>query len=179
MNNSKAIFLDLFGTLIEDHGFFEKVADINFKKGALEFLKKVQSAGFIIIISIFREDDDVPEMKYIKSLQNKILKVLVEHGLSKNSVHFLSHVDSEQPDLHPLTPVFIRSLEKKYKLDLSKSLIIGDLMKDVKIGKSIGSKTILLSSPDDSPWIQDVDWIEPDFMVENLKEAASKIMNIC
>ena len=116
MNNSKAIFLDLFGTLIEDHGFFEKVADINFKKGALEFLKKVQSAGFIIIISIFREDDDVPEMKYIKSLQNKILKVLVEHGLSKNSVHFLSHVDSEQPDLHPLTPVFIRSLEKKYKL---------------------------------------------------------------
>jgi len=167
MNKNKAIFLDLFGTLIEDHGFFEKAADIIFKKGALEFLKKVEDEGFIIIISIFREGDEVPEMKYIKSIQNKILRVLAKHGVNKKSVSFLSHVDSEQPDLHPLTPVFIRTLEKKYKLDISKSIIIGDLMKDVEIGKSIGSITVLLSSPDDTPWIQDVDWLEPDFMVES------------
>jgi len=178
MNKNKAIFLDLFGTLIEDHGFFEKAADIIFKKGALEFLKKVEDEGFIIIISIFREGDEVPEMKYIKSIQNKILRVLAKHGVNKKSVSFLSHVDSEQPDLHPLTPVFIRTLEKKYKLDISKSIIIGDLMKDVEIGKSIGSITVLLSSPDDTPWIQDVDWLEPDFMVENLTEAANKIVKL-
>ncbi len=175
MNKNKAIFLDLFGTLIEDHGFFEKAGDIIFKKGDLEFFKKIEAKGFIIFISIFREGGEVPEMKYIKSIQNKILSVLAKHGINKKSISFLSHVDSEQPDLHPLTPVFIRTLEKKYNLDISKSIIIGDLMKDVEIGKSIGAITVLLSSPDDSPWIPDVDWLEPDFMVAKLTEAANKI----
>ena len=177
MSKAKAIFLDLFGTLIEDHGFFEEVADVMFKSGALEFLKKVEDEGFLIFISIFREEDDVPNMKYVESIQSKILNVLTTHGINKDSVSFLSHVHSEQPDLHPLTPVFIRTLEKDYKLDLTKSVIIGDLMQDVKIGKTVGAKTILLSSPVDSPWIQDVDWSEPDFMVENLTEAAEKIVN--
>ena len=178
MSKAKAIFLDLFGTLIEDHGFFEEVADVMFKSGALEFLKKVEAEGFLIFISIFREEDDVPNMKYVESIQSKILNVLTTHGINKDSVSFLSHVDSEQPDLHPLTPVFIRTLEKDYKLDLTKSVIIGDLMQDVKIGKTVGAKTILLSSPVDSPWIQDVDWLEPDFMVANLIEATEKITKL-
>jgi len=177
MNKNKAIFLDLFGSLIEDHGFFEEVVDVVFKSGALDFLKKIEAEGYIVFISIFKEDD-VPSMKYIESIQNKILNVLETHGINKKSVSFLSHVDSEQPDLHPLTPVFIRILEKDYKLDLTKSVIIGDLMQDVKIGKSVGAKTMLLSSPDDSPWVQDIDWLEPDFMVANLIEAADKIKKL-
>jgi len=179
MNKNKAIFLDLFGTLIEDHGYFDEVADVILKSGALEFLKKIETEGFLIFISIFREEDEAPNMEYIESIQDKILNVLTTHGIKKDSVSFLSHVHSDQPDLHPLTPVFIRTFEKDYKLDLSKSVIIGDLMQDVKIGKAVGAKTILLSSPDDSPWIQDVDWLEPDFMVANLIEAADKIINIC
>ena len=178
MSKNKAVFLDLFGTLIEDHGFFEEVADVIFKSGALDFLKKIEAEGFLIFISIFREEDEVPNMKYIESIQNKILYVLKTHSINIDSVSFLSHVDSEQPDLHPLTPVFIRTLERDYKLNLSKSIIVGDLMQDVKIGKTVGAKTVLLSSPDDSPWIQDVDWLEPDFMVASLIEAADKIMKL-
>ncbi len=177
MNKNKAVFLDLFGTLIEDHGFFENVANLIFKNGVLDFLKKIEAEGFVIFISIFRESDEVPNMKYIESIQNKILNILDRNNINKNSVSFLSHIDSKQPDLHPLTSVFLKTLEKDYKLNLSESIIIGDLMKDVKIGKRVGSKTILLSSPDDSPWIQDEDWLEPDFMVADLKEAADKIMS--
>lgn len=175
MSKKKAVFLDLFGTLIEDHGSFESINDVIFKSGALDFLKIIEYEDFLIFISIFREVDEVPDMKYIESLQDKILNELITHGVDTNSISFLSNIDSEQSDLHPLTPTFIRTLEKDYKLNLSESLIVGDLMQDVKIGKTVNLKTVLLSSPDDSPWVQDVEWLEPDFMVENLIEAADKI----
>jgi len=86
MSKVKAIFLDLFGTLIEDHGYFEDVNDVVFKKGALDFLKKIEDEGYIVFISIFREKEEVPDIKYIESIQNKILNVLVAHGINKDSV---------------------------------------------------------------------------------------------
>jgi hypothetical protein len=45
-------------------------------------------------------------------------------------------------------------------------------MRDVKMGFDAGAQTVLLSSTSDSPGFEDVDWVEPDFVVEDLAEAA-------
>ena len=175
MKQRKAAFLDLFGTLIEDHGVLEKPDDIVFKAGAIDALKKLQDHGFLIFVSICRLGMPIPDRSYIETIQQYVSDVLLPRGVEGESIHFISHVDSQHIDLHPLTPDVIQQLQREHNLKLPCSAIIGDLMHDVKIGKETGVETVLLNSTADSPLIDDTDWVEPDIVVENLAEAADKL----
>ena len=60
MNVRKAVFIDLYGTLIEDHGVAERVAHIKFKPGAIKALKRIEDAGFLAFVSVCHETIAVP-----------------------------------------------------------------------------------------------------------------------
>ncbi len=177
MVTRKAIFLDLFGTLIEDHGVLEKLDEVVFKPGAIEALKRLEKGGFTAFVSICRTGMPIPERTYVEAMQEYIVLELAAQGLERNAIHFISHIDKQHIDLHPLTADVIRSLQERHELRPSQSVVVGDLMKDVKIGKAVGAATVLLSSADDSPGFVDTEWLEPDYVVEDLAEAADCLVN--
>ena len=67
-------------------------------------------------------------------------------------------------------PGMILSAEKKWKINLKKSFLIGDRWKDIQSGKSAGVKTFLID------YNYDEKYIEPDFKVNDFKEI-NKIIN--
>lgn len=177
MNNKKAIFLDLFGTLIEDHGQMESIDDIRFKRQSIDALKKLQDKGFIAFISVCRVNMPIPDREYLKKVQNFVKEKLLINDIKENIIHFISHVQPQRVELHPLTLDVIRSLKNEYKLNLSGCVLVGDMIKDIKIGKQAGIKTALISSPIDTPLDVDDDWIEPDIIGANLLEVAEQLIN--
>ncbi|RLD11699.1 MAG: hypothetical protein DRI44_02995 [Chlamydiae bacterium] len=177
MNTQKAIFLDLFGTLIHDHGAMDKIEDISFKNRSIDALKKFQDNGFIAFLSICRIDMPLPGRSYLQNVQNYVMEKLMLSGIEKKSIHFVSHVYPQSIELHPITLDVINSLKNEHKLKLSSCVLVGDLMKDIRIGKDAGVKTALLSSPDDSPMEVDDDWMEPDIIGDNLYEIAMQLVN--
>ena len=174
MKPRKAIFLDLFGTLVEDHGVLDKVAALVFKHGALDALKRFSDKRFLLVISVCHDTTPDPDWDYIEGLQSYLLEQLQEHGVSAGDVHFLNY--TRQGAVRKLTAHTLRDVAGDYSLDLSRSCIVGDLMKDVKAGQAVGAKTVLLSSAEDSPAFEDVEWIEPDYIVEDLAEAADVLV---
>ncbi len=172
MSGRKAIFLDLFGTLVEDHGVAERVVCVKFKPGAIEALKRFEDAGFIAFVSVCHETIKVPGYDYVKQIQARLLDEVARHKVSPASIHFTGTDIAAKP----MTEQALRALAVQQKLSLPKCIIVGDVMKDVKIGSTVGARTALLSSEEDSPAFEDTDWIAPDFVVADLGELVDKVV---
>ena len=67
-------------------------------------------------------------------------------------------------------PGMIIQAQKKFNIDIKNSFFIGDRDKDIKCGKKVGCKTILLKKN-----YNNVEKIKPDFAVNNLKEVLKVI----
>ena len=177
MGTQKAIFLDLFGTLIHDHGAMDKISDIQFKNKSLEALRELLDKDYIIFLSVCKIGMPIPGRSYLEKVQSYVLEKLLSNGFINDSIHFISRVEPQRVDLHPITFGVINSLKDEYDLKLSACVMVGDLMKDISVGKRAGVKTALLSSPDDSPIEVDDDWKEPDIIGENLLEITNQLFH--
>jgi histidinol phosphatase-like enzyme len=175
MSTRKALFLDLFGTLIEDHGVLDSVKDVKFKPGALDAVKQFHDARYVVFISVCRADVPLPPIEYVSALQQEIAQMLSANGLASDNVHFVSRTDRKSVRLRPLSPSAVKRLAREYDVAPSQCVVAGDLMRDVKVGRDAGAQTVLLSSTADSPGFEDVDWIEPDYVLEDLAEAAEHL----
>jgi len=172
MSARKAVFLDLFGTLVEDHGVADKVPRVKFKKGSFEALKRFEDAGFLAFVDVCHQTFKLPGPDYVQQIQGLVLDEGRRHGIDPASIHYFN----SNTTTSPVTVRSLRSLAHDHALDLGSCVIVGDLMKDVKLGRDVGARTILLNSADDSPAFENTDWIEPDFVVEDLGEAADKLL---
>jgi len=172
MNARKAVFLDLFGTLVEDHGVADKVPRIRFKQGAIKALKRFEDAGFLAFVGVCHQTFKIPGADYVQQIQGLVLDEVRRHGIDPATIQYVSS-DSKAT---PVTAGTLRGLAHDHHLDLGRCVIVGDLMKDVKLGREVGARTVLLNSSDDSPAFDNTDWIEPDFVVEDLGEAADKLL---
>ncbi|MCX7846559.1 MAG: HAD hydrolase-like protein [bacterium] len=173
---AKAVFLDLFGSLLEDHGVLDQMDRVKFKHGALQALKDFDAAGYKLFVAVCRTGAPVPDPAYVRAIQQRLRKAFAAAHLSPDKVHFISKVEGPTPDVQPLSPERLRALAAEHGLQLSRSVVIGDLIRDVKVGHAVGSKTVLLVSPDDTPSDDDPDWEEPEYLAESLAEAAALIL---
>lgn len=175
--HGKAVFLDLFGSLVEDHGGFDQADKIKFKPGALQALKEFSDAGYMLFVAVCRTGARVPDPAYVQSIQQRLRKAFAAAHLPPEKVHFLSKVEGPTPEVQPLAPERLRAIAKENGLQLSRCVVIGDLVRDVKVGHAVGAKTVLLVSPDDTPSEDDDDWEEPEYLADSLAEAAEIILH--
>ena len=66
----------------------------------------------------------------------------------------------------------ILEAQKEWNIDIEKSYIIGDSWRDIGAGINAGCKTILIDRKYNMPMLY-----KPDYIVNSLKEAESKILN--
>ena len=67
----------------------------------------------------------------------------------------------------------IKTLSKRYGINMKKSFMIGDSDRDILAGKKAGLKTILVASPKINDYKLNV---IPDYRKKNLKEAINLII---
>ena len=173
MGTHKGLFLDLLGTLVEDHGFLERPGNIVVKPRAVTALKRFVEAGYVIIVSICRPDMPVPTPAQVTNIEEHLRARLAKRGIP---VRFLTEHTLDDSDVRMLSAAMIKALVAEHGLAPGKTFVIGDQMCDVKIGKSTGCRTVLLSSADDTPGFENTDWVSPDYIVEDLAEAAEQLL---
>jgi len=172
----KAIFLDLFGSLVEDHGVFDQADKLKFKHGALQALKEFDAGGYQLFVAVCRTGMPVPDPAFVQAIQQRLRKAVAAVHLSPDKLHFVSKVEGSEPDVQPLSAQRVRALAAQHGLHLERCVVVGDLMRDVKVGHAVGAKTVLLVSQDDTPGEDDAEWEEPEYLVESLAEAAALIL---
>ncbi len=143
----KIIFLDRDDTLNKDYGYIshpEQVELLPFVVEALSLLKKL---GFEFIVltnqsgigrKYFTEED-------LEKVNNRLKDILKKHSISMLDLFYCPHTDEDSCDCRkPKSGLLLQALEKYKNIDLSKSWIIGDKLRDIFPGEELHIKGILL-----------------------------------
>jgi len=174
---NKAVFIDKDGTLIKNVPFNVKPDLIEFEDHAFESLKKLQQAGFkLIVISnqpgvtlgYFKEED-------LKKVEETIADRLAENDVLLDGFYYCPHSENDNCDCRKPKPGLILTAAKHNAINLEKSWMVGDILNDVEAGNSAGCKSILLDNGNETEWIWS-QYRKPNYMVNNLKAAAEIIL---
>ena len=166
VNIKKAIFLDRDGVLnnvvIEKNNKIRppyKKKDFKVKFENILNLKKYENSYLLFIIT------NQPDLKkglqtvefnnYINNRISKLLKI--KEIKTCICFEFESNCNCYKPK-----PQMIIDLQKKWKINLRKSFVIGDRWRDIGLGKNTKCKTIFLRQKYN---INDLTLIKPDYIV--------------
>jgi|TARA_B110000305_G_scaffold227188_1_gene275592 D,D-heptose 1,7-bisphosphate phosphatase len=157
---NKALFVDRDGVLNQDTGYTYKISDLVILEGVIEGLKFFQDQGYLIIIitnqSGIARGFFTP--KDLANFMNKMCEIFESNQIYIRDYYFCPHHFSGSIKKYaqscncrkPNTGMII-SAAKKYDIDLSKSVLIGDKESDILAGKNSGIFTNLLILDDFLP----------------------------
>ena len=181
----KIVFIDRDGVINRDpggwteHSYVEKWNDFHFLPGAKIAVKKLNDAGFDVII--VSNQAGVSRGFYTEEALNDITEKMVgeieKAGGKIRKVYYCIHYNDDNCDCRKPKPGLFNRAERELGIVAGKSFFIGDGKMDVEAGSRKGLKTILVLSGKSRQ--KDVEgWsIKPDFIFADLREAAEFIIS--
>lgn len=188
---NKAVFLDRDGVINPTVGFDKfgktesplRLEDFQIFPWTAEAVKILNDLGFYVFVvtnqpAVAKNKTDVIELRKMHCLLDNEVKK--EGGEIKKIYACLHHPDPKQvvfPDLlvdcecRKPKPGMLLQAAEEFQIDLQKSWMVGDSWKDIQAGQSAGCRTILVKNEIDNRGKT----INPDFIAENLLEAAKII----
>ncbi len=179
----KAAFLDRDGTIIQENGYISKINQVEFIPDSIEAIKKLRALGYKIII-ITNQSGVAQGFFSEKSLQkvnHYLLKKLSQQKAAVDGIYFCPHhprvgLKNYKKDCDCRKPKtgLLKLAVKEKKLKLKDSVVIGDKISDVELGKNAKIKSILVLTgygKKESKKITAFSKSKPDFIAKNLLEA--------
>jgi len=163
---NRAIFLDRDGTIIEDLNYLSNPDHANLIPGIIDTLKILQTKFKLIIIS---NQSGINRGKItseqFKAVHFKVISLLKEHDIKIDFVYYCPHKPEEHCICRKPSPTMFFWASSKYKIDLTKSYMIGDRLTDIEAGKNAGCKTILFNNNSVENFS-----IKPDFLAKTWQD---------
>lgn len=176
----RAIFLDRDGTLNLDTGYAHKREDWIWLPGARESLKRFYNAGWTLVVvsnqsgigrGYFKKKD-------LERLENWLNEELKKDGVTVSAWKYCPHTDADNCECRKPKPGLIISAARDLGIDLKKSWMIGDRLRDIYAGLNAGVPSGLLKNaayPEE--WKLRVKSEIPLKHWESLSDAANYILN--
>ena len=171
---SKAIFLDRDGVI--NRGYVEngksyaprRIEDFKLLPYVKESIKKLINNGFLIIIVTNQPDisNGLLSLEVLHLMHNKLRK-----KLAVTDIYFCPHSKNENCECRKPKPGMIVAAAKKYKINFSKSFLVGDRASDIEAGKKVGCRLIFINRNYKEPKP-----ISQELTVNNLKSATNYIL---
>ncbi|MFW9936249.1 MAG: D-glycero-beta-D-manno-heptose 1,7-bisphosphate 7-phosphatase [Candidatus Thorarchaeota archaeon] len=178
-NKNVAIFLDRDGVINKEVNYLSNPDDFEFIPGSIEALKILKELNFLLIIitnqagiarGFFTEES-------LKKIHDKMNKILQENSIKLDEIFICPHhPDFTGPcDCRKPSPGMIFKAKEKYNIDLRKSFMVGDTLKDVKTGIAANCKTVLVQTGYGQEEVIKISDFKPDFIFNNLLEFAKNL----
>ena len=147
----RAIFLDRDGTLNRDTGYVHRKEDWHWMPGVIETLRRFHAVGYLLVVvsnqsglarGMFTTDD-------LHALEAWINEDLARHQAAIDAWYYCPHL----PEVTgPCTcrkpePGLILQAAADLNIDLARSWMIGDRVRDVQAGLAAGCSCVLLRPP--------------------------------
>ena len=147
----RAVFLDRDGTLNKDTGYIHRKQDWQWLPGVVETLKRFHAVGYLLVVvsnqsglarGMFGEDD-------LRALEAWINEDLAAQNAVIDAWYYCPHLpevtgpcDCRKPE-----PGLILRAAADLNIDLARSWMIGDRVRDVQAGLAAGCSCVLLRPP--------------------------------
>lgn len=186
MKKNKAVFLDRDGVLIKEVGYLDDLKNVSFYKGNIEAIKLLRTNDYKIIVvsnqsgvarGYFTE-------KFVRKTHNFIQNKLKRYGLKIDAFYYCPHHIKDVKIKKYFKDCFCRKpkpgmvlkAKKRFNIDLKKSWVIGDKLTDIKLGKNVNIKTILVLTGFGKNERKNAKEIKPDYIAGNLLRAVQTIL---
>ena len=144
-----AIFLDRDGTINKLNGFITNYEQIEIIPNSSAAIKKLKDLGFLIIVVTNQPviERGLISQSELETLHKKLNRALAADGGDVDAFLFCPHEDSINRIDKTLVDIckcrkpssgLIDEALAKFKIDLSKSWVIGDSWRDVELAKNTG-----------------------------------------
>ena len=111
-----------------------------------------------------------------EKFNNHLISTLKKNNIKIEKTYVCPHHPDEKCDCRKPNIKFIKEAEKEFNIDLKNSWVIGDLPCDIEMGKNTGCRTIYVLTGHGEKHKKDLNNIKPDFVAENIYEAAKIII---
>ena len=148
-----AVFLDRDGTINVEKNYLHRIDDFEFIPGAPEAIRRLQSAGYLIIVvtnqsgiarGYFSEED-------VNCLHEHIQQELMTSGTGIDAFYVCPHHPTAVVDKLRLdcdcrkgSPGMLLRAAIEHNIDLKRSFMIGDKLADIEAGQRAGCQAILV-----------------------------------
>lgn len=173
---TKAVFLDRDGTIIIDKVYLNDPEQVEFLPGAIEGLRALQAAGFLLIVATNQSGiaRGLVQEENLHKIHEKMQTLLATENIRIDRFYCSPHAaDSNHPMRKP-NPGMLLQAAKDLRIDLASSFMIGDKEIDVEAGHRAGAKSVLVTNASTS-----IDTVTAaDFVAPELQSAASWILGV-
>ena len=183
-----AVFFDRDNTLIVSNDYLDDPAKVVLMDGAGDAVAKARQYGFKVLTfsnqsGVARGLFDEETVQAVNARMDELLQAANPAAKIASHEYCPDHPEGtvekyrkESPRRKP-QPGMLLDAARQYKLDLSRSWVIGDAPRDIEAGHAAGCRTILFRDPNvaASPAADAPSDIKADFTVTSLKEAVELI----
>lgn len=182
----KIIFLDRDGVINRYPGDFEYVKsweEFYFLPNIKPALKKLNDNGFKIFIISNQAgvSKGIYSKRALDLITKNMLEELSDYKIDIAGVYYCTHLPEDncscrKPKAGLIQKAIAKLKRESQDIEISNSYFIGDSVKDVETGKSVGLKTILIFCGRERPENRNNWQILPDFTAQDLSEAVDLIL---
>ena len=179
----RVVFLDRDGVINEDLDFVHKKEDFRFIPRSIEGLKLLKNYGLIVVTNQSGIARGYYTEENMHSLHEHMIEELEKGGIFLLGIYYCPHhsekgIGKYKIDCGCRKPKsgMLEQAAEEHNIDLGESWTIGDKLRDIKSSKNVGCKTILVRTGQESKEDVKNSKIKPDFIVDDLYEAAKLIL---
>src|SRR3989338_3593285 len=169
----KYLLLDRDGTINVDKDCLSDPEDIEFCSGTVDGLKRMQRGGikfFILTNQSWIAKGKLTIAQY-KQCEERLLKMLADEGIQIAAVRYCPHRKEDLCECRKPKIGMWESLRKEFpELNEDECAMVGDMDRDVLLGKNIGCMTFRIDSGK-FPVGE-----KGDYLVKNLNEVADILL---
>ena len=179
-----AVFLDRDGTIVREVDYLRSARDLRLMPGAAEAIRRLNRAGYAVVIAtnqsgiargLLTEDD-------LKEIHGTLIQRLAKRAARIDAIYYCPHHPEALVERYrrrcrcrkPQAGMLARAA-RDLKLDLARSVAVGDSARDVEAGRRAGCRTVLVRTGYGAKAEADLAQ-PPDHIASNLSEAASWIV---
>lgn len=174
---SKVVFLDRDGVINlfpGDGKYVNSWREFKFLQGSIEGIKKLNSKGFVIFV--ISNQSGVGRGLYNENDLNNINKVMLDnlkkHNACFTGIYYCTHHPKDNCDCRKPKIGLLKKAIADSGIIPEISFFVGDSFLDMKTAKDFGAKSILVLSGKEKISNRDNWEFTPDYIFNNLLEAA-------
>ena len=176
------VYLDRDGTINHDSpDYIKSRSEFKFIPGSIEAIRLLTLSGFTSIVitnqsALARKLISPGELDGIHGMMKD---AIVSGGGLITDIFFCPHMPNDGCGCRKPSPGLLLQAQRKYNIDLSKSIMVGDSAKDIECARNAGcGRAVLVKTgkDDDVEHILKTKRIVADYTAKNLYEAAEWIL---
>jgi D-glycero-D-manno-heptose 1,7-bisphosphate phosphatase len=181
--SGRVVFLDRDGVINRDSpDYIKSWKEFTFLPGSLTAIRDLTRAGYrlILITNQSAVNRGMVSWNQLRDMHSRMRAAIRECGGNLTDIFFCPHHPDEGCDCRKPKPGMIRNAQARYSIDLDDAVMVGDSAKDMQCAENAGCGGRVLVLTGNGAAARERLAREnrlPDFVAENLLDAAEWILN--